>query len=83
MLEEACAWVVEASLLGFSKGVCRKGPEEGLVLVRSLWRAVVSLRRWEPRHEISHRLLAPPSEGARAVLNASCMAGKCVKFRTT
>jgi ADP-ribose pyrophosphatase YjhB (NUDIX family) len=59
ILEEACVKVEEASLLGFSKGVCVKGPEEGLVLVRSLWRAVVSLRDWQPRYEINHRLVVP------------------------
>jgi len=59
VLEEACALVDEASLLGFSKGVCVRGPEEGLVLVRSLWRAVVSVHQWEPHHETSHRLLVP------------------------
>lgn len=59
VLEEACAVVEKASLIGFSKGVCMRGPEEGLVLVRSLWRAVVSLCEWEPHHEISHRLLVP------------------------
>ena len=69
VLEEACAWVEEASLLGFSKGVCVRGPEEGLVLVRSLWRAVVSLLQWEPHHEISHRLLVP-SDTALAQLLA-------------
>ena len=61
VLEEACARVEEASLLGFSKGVCVRGPEEGLVLIRSLWSAVVCLKRWEPRYEISHRLLLVPS----------------------
>ena len=35
VLEEACAPVEEATLLGFAKGVCIKDPEEGLVLVRS------------------------------------------------
>ncbi len=59
VLEEACAWVEEASLLGFSKGVCKRGPGEGLILVRSVWRAVVSLRPWDPRHEINHRLVVP------------------------
>jgi len=59
VLEEACARVEEATLLGFSKGICVKGREEGLVLVRSLWRAVVSLGKWEPHHEMSHRLLVP------------------------
>ena len=35
ILEEACARVVRARLLGFSRGVCVEGPEEGLVLVRT------------------------------------------------
>ena len=60
VLEEACARIEEATLLGFSKGVCVRGPEEGLVLVRSLWRADVSVGEWQPHHEISHRLLVPP-----------------------
>jgi ADP-ribose pyrophosphatase YjhB (NUDIX family) len=62
VLEEACATVEAATLLGFSRGVCTRGPEEGLVLVRSLWRAVVSLRPWEPQHEISHRLIVPADQ---------------------
>jgi ADP-ribose pyrophosphatase YjhB (NUDIX family) len=57
VLEEACATVEEATLVGFSRGICTCGPEAGLVLVRSLWRAAVSLHDWAPRHEISHRLL--------------------------
>lgn len=61
VLEEACARVEEAELLGFGRGRCTRGPEEGLVLVRSLWRAAVSLEPWNPRHEIRHRLLVPPS----------------------
>ena len=44
VLEEACASVEEATLLGFIRSKCVQGPEEGLVLVRSMWRAVVSLR---------------------------------------
>jgi hypothetical protein len=36
VLEEACATVEEATLLGFVKSACTRGPEEGLVLVRSL-----------------------------------------------
>ena len=60
MLEEACAVVEEATLLGFSKGICVKGHEEGLILVRALWRADVSLRPWKPCHETIHRILVPP-----------------------
>jgi ADP-ribose pyrophosphatase YjhB (NUDIX family) len=68
VIEEACARVEEASLLGFSKGVCVRGPEEGLVLVRALWRAVVSLRHWEPHHETSHRLLVPSNTALARLL---------------
>lgn len=57
VLEEACARVDEASLLGFSRGVCIKGHEQGLVLVRALWSAVVTLNPWDPRHEMTHRRL--------------------------
>ena len=39
VLEEACARVERASLLGFGRGRCLSGHEEGLVLVRSLWRS--------------------------------------------
>ncbi|MBN2238427.1 MAG: NUDIX domain-containing protein [Dehalococcoidales bacterium] len=59
MLEETCAQVEDAMLLGFSKGVCVSGHEEGLTLIRALWSATVSLLPWEPRYEISHRLLLP------------------------
>ena len=59
VLEEACVTVKEAELLGFSRGVCINGPEEGLILIRSLWRADVSLLDWEPHHEISYRQLVP------------------------
>jgi len=68
VLEEACAQVEEASLLGFSKGVCVRGHEEGLVLVRALWSAVVSLHQWEPHHEISHRLIVPPDTALTRLL---------------
>ena len=59
VLEEACASVEEATLLGFVKAECIKGPEEGLVIVRSNWHAVVSLHEWEPQHETTHRLVVP------------------------
>ena len=62
VLEEACARVETASLLGFSRGLCTRGREEGLVLVRALWLAWVALDPWEPRHEIKHRLLVPSDE---------------------
>jgi len=62
VLEEACAWVESATLLGFAKSVCKRGPEEGLILIRSFWRADVSLRPWDPQHETSHRLLVSATE---------------------
>ncbi len=62
VLEEACAVVVEARLLGFSRGICVAGHEQGLVLVRSLWRAEVELAPWEPRFEIPHRRVVPEGE---------------------
>jgi ADP-ribose pyrophosphatase YjhB (NUDIX family) len=55
--EEACADVAEANLLGFIRGECLQGRERGLVLVRSLWSAVVTLQPWSPQHEITHRRL--------------------------
>ena len=59
MLEEACATVVEARLLGFSRGKCVAGHEKGLTLVRSMWRAQVELGSWEPHFEIAHRRVVP------------------------
>ncbi|MQA98568.1 MAG: NUDIX domain-containing protein [Streptosporangiales bacterium] len=59
VLEEACAEIVTSRLLGFSRGVCVRGHEQGLVLVRSLWRAEVRLLPWAPRFEMSHRRLVP------------------------
>lgn len=64
MLEEACATVVSARLLGFCRSECIMGPQVGLVLVRSFWRADVTLAPWQPQFEIQHRLLVD----ARAVM---------------
>ena len=62
VLEEACATVVRARLLGFGRGRCIAGPEAGLVLVRSLWRADVEPGAWEPWFETLHRRLVPPAD---------------------
>ena len=67
VLEEACAVVTSARLLGFTRGVCVRGTEEGLVLVRSMWRAEVRLQRWAPRFEITHRRLVPADDALRSV----------------
>jgi ADP-ribose pyrophosphatase YjhB (NUDIX family) len=59
ILEEACATVTGARLLGFVRGRCADGREKGLVLVRSIWRAEVTLRPWLPEHEIPFRRTVP------------------------
>jgi hypothetical protein len=65
--EEACVEVTECRLLGFSRGVCVRGPQEGLVLVRSLWRAEVRLESWEPCFEMAYRRLLPAEEVFRSL----------------
>jgi ADP-ribose pyrophosphatase YjhB (NUDIX family) len=60
--EEACATVTNCRLLGFSRGVCVRGPQAGLVLVRALWRAEVRPDPWQPRFEIVGRRLVPAAE---------------------
>ena len=72
VFEEACATVEQATLLGYSRGICTRGPEEGLVLVRSLWRAIVVIHDWEPQYEISHRLLAPPTSALSQLAPEVC-----------
>jgi 8-oxo-dGTP pyrophosphatase MutT (NUDIX family) len=62
MLEEACATVVDARLLGFYRSACVSGPETGRVLFRSFWLANVVLGAWVPEFEIAHRRLVPPEE---------------------
>jgi ADP-ribose pyrophosphatase YjhB (NUDIX family) len=69
MLEEACATVLRARLLGFVAGESMEGREQGRNLVRSLWRADVALGPWEPRFEIRHRrvLTATDAEMERLI----------------
>jgi ADP-ribose pyrophosphatase YjhB (NUDIX family) len=59
VLEETCAIVVDARLLGFCRSACLSGHEQGRVLVRSVWRAEVDLLRWEPHFEIAYRRVVP------------------------
>jgi ADP-ribose pyrophosphatase YjhB (NUDIX family) len=59
ILEEACAEIREARLLGFCRARCVSGPEAGRVLVRSLWRAEVELLPWESRFEVVGRHIVP------------------------
>jgi ADP-ribose pyrophosphatase YjhB (NUDIX family) len=70
VLEEACAVVTACELLGFSRGVCTRGPQRGLALVRSIWRADVRLEPWRPRFEMTHRRLAPAAEALRLTIAA-------------
>jgi ADP-ribose pyrophosphatase YjhB (NUDIX family) len=62
VLEEVCAIVGDARLLGFCRGACLTGPEAGLVLVRSVWRVEVELMPWEPLFEIAHRRVVAATE---------------------
>jgi hypothetical protein len=55
--------------------MCVRGREEGLILVRSMWRAEVHLERWAPRFEIAHRRLVPAQEALRSVISAEPGAG--------
>lgn len=59
--EEGCARVLRAKLLGFSRGECIAGPEKGLVLVRSIWRADVDVEPWNPQFEITYRKIVAPT----------------------
>ncbi|MET8354861.1 hypothetical protein [Micromonospora sp. NPDC005206] len=51
--------MLDRRLLGFSRGVCLRGPEAGIVLVRALWRADVRLEDWSPDYEMTQRRLVP------------------------
>jgi ADP-ribose pyrophosphatase YjhB (NUDIX family) len=68
--EEACAVVGYARLLGFTRDLCVRGPQEGLILVRSIWLAEVRLERWAPRFEITHRRLVPADQALTLVTAA-------------
>ena len=68
VMEEACAEVTDATLLGFARGRCVEGPEAGRTLVRSIWLARVRLNDWLPQFEIQHRKLVPFEQGISCVL---------------
>jgi len=67
VLEEASAQVEDAILLGYSRGTCTKGHEEGLVIVRSLWWASVSILPHVPDYEMKHRLLVPANDALERI----------------
>ncbi|MFI6503863.1 NUDIX domain-containing protein [Nonomuraea typhae] len=60
VLEEACADVTAQRLIGYSRGSCVRGPEQGRILVRAWWVATVELRPWQPGHETTGRRLVSP-----------------------
>jgi len=68
MLEEACAVVTEARLLGFSRGRRIEGDTIGSPSVRSIWLAQVDLLEWRPQFEIRFRRLVPAAQAIKAVL---------------
>ncbi|MCU0494648.1 MAG: NUDIX hydrolase [Chloroflexaceae bacterium] len=67
MVEEACVAVTSARLLGFARGECLAGREQGKVIVRSFWRAEVVLLDWKPEFEIVQRRLVSPAEALNTV----------------
>ena len=71
VMEEACALVVEATLLGYNRACCLEGKVAGLVLVRSFWKASVELLDWSPQHEIEERKLVPATN-ALSLLPTTC-----------
>ena len=71
VLEEACAVVEDATLLGFMRGEWVGGRVRGMALVRSLWCADVKLEPWEPRHETTGRLIVAPKEALGRVGSSS------------
>jgi ADP-ribose pyrophosphatase YjhB (NUDIX family) len=65
--EEACSRVESASLLGFARSECVRGPRSGDVLVRSLWLATVEVGPWRPRHETEHRVVVGSDEALQRI----------------
>ncbi len=68
MLEEACAVVTSARLLGFTRNRRVEGGTIGPPLVRSIWLAHVDMLEWNPQFEIRHRKLVPAKDAIKAAL---------------
>jgi len=68
MLEEACAIVIRARLLGFCRSACIAGPKAGVITVGSLWRAEVELTPWSPQYEIALRRLVLNQETSSRIV---------------
>jgi hypothetical protein len=52
-----------------------RGPQEGLALVRSLWRAELRLERWAPGFETVRRRLVPAADALRVLIAAEAKIG--------
>jgi len=70
MTEEACVEVGDVRLLGFTRGHCVQGREEGLILIRSIWMAHVIPGEWAPKHETLHRRILRPREAMGQISSA-------------
>ena len=68
MLEEACAVVTEARLLGYARGRRVEGAVIGAPTVRSIWLAQVEVLDWNPQFEIRFRRVVPALEAIKLVL---------------
>lgn len=62
VMEEACAQIDEACLLGFARTECLTGSDRGRAVIRSLWVARVTLLPWKPEEEIKIRQVVPFSD---------------------
>jgi hypothetical protein len=80
MMEEACVVVVGARLLGFARSECVNGRQQGLVLVRSYWRAEVEVKPWDPKFEIQHRRVVAAAEAKTHVRDPDAVATR-ISFR--
>ena len=67
VLEEACAIVEDAKLLGYTRAICTAGHEQGLAIVRAHWRDGLGSPR-RPRHEMVGRRLVTMDEALRLTL---------------
>jgi 8-oxo-dGTP pyrophosphatase MutT (NUDIX family) len=81
VLEEACASVRSSRLLGYSRGECVGGREEGLVLIRSLWRAEVDVRAWLPRFETIERRIETPQRALEILCRENLFASLAPLYR--
>ena len=63
--DEASVGVLRADLIGWGRGECLTGPQQGLVLVRAMWNVRAELYEWDGPSETLHRRLCGPDEARR------------------